>query len=174
MRGQTSEKQCQGFAVGLSVPARIAQLTPGDPCWTVFFFLSGAKPHKDKQPKNNPKPTNTRTNANHNNETQAGRPWASRPPPLTREAALDQLAQRQSSSKRAKPTEAPKTQPNDDEQQNPTNPNPKPRQTNPKPRTNTPHSPQITEALYAGANFRSAMPRIRRWTFSPSQDSELV
>ena len=102
--------------------------------------------------------------------TQAVRPWASRPLPLTREAALDQLAQRQSSSKRAKPTEAPKTQPNDDRQQNPTNPNPKPKQTKPKPRTNTPHSPQIAEALYAGANFRSAMPRIRQWIFSPCQD----
>ena len=102
--------------------------------------------------------TNTQTERKPQQRTQAGRPWASRPPPCNREAALDQLVQRQflpglPSLRRgtlAEPTEAPKTQPNDDEQQT-QQPNPNPDKT--KPRTNTPHTPQIAEALYAGASW---------------------
>ena len=61
MRGQALEVQCQGFAVGLSVPARIASLTPGDPCWTVIFFLFGAKPQKTNNANRTNKPTQTTT-----------------------------------------------------------------------------------------------------------------
>ena len=128
-----------------------------------MFFLSMVQNHRRQT--TNPtqtQPTNTQTKRKPQQRTQAGRPWASRLPPCNREAALDQLAQRQPSSNRARPTEAPKTQPNNDEQQNPNKPNPKPRpnkpnpkprQTNPKPRTNTPHTLQIAGALYAGASW---------------------
>ena len=96
-----------------------------------FFFYQWCKNHRRQT--TNPtqtQPTNTQTKRKPQQRTQAGRPWASRPPPRTREAALDQLAQRQPSSNRARPTEAPKTQPNNDEQQT-QQPKPKPRQTKP-------------------------------------------
>ena len=115
--------------------------------------------------------THTCIDANHNNERKSG----GLGPASNKKTVLDQLVQRQflpglPSLRRgilAEPAEAPKTQPNDDEQQT-QQPNPNPDKT--KPRTNTPHSPQIAEALYAGASFGSAMPMIRRWTFSPCQD----
>ena len=117
----------------------------------------------------NPNPRTHKTDGNHNNERKPGglgpqdrlpttgrRPWTSwrsANPAQTEPGRL----------KHPKPSQ---TTTNN----KPNKPNPKPRQTNPKQRTNTPHSPQIAEALYAGASFGSAMPRIHRWTFSPCQD----
>ena len=59
-----------------------------------FFYL--VQNHRKTNNPNQPK-THEHTNRRKPQQrTQAGRPWASRPPPLTREAALDQLVQRHS------------------------------------------------------------------------------
>ena len=168
------EVQCQGFAVGLSVPARIASLTPGDPCWTVIFFLSGAKPQKTNNANRTNKPTKTTTT----NASRAAlglktaslktgrRPWTSwysasscqdcpayAGEPLPNRLKHPKPSRTTTNNNHNKPNPEPR----------PNKPNPKPRQTKPKQRTNTPHSPQIAEALYAGgASLGSAMPRIRR------------